>query len=122
MKVGYKIWLDIGHGMSFGEGHYELLTRAKKTKSLNQAAGQMGMSYAKALRLLHTVEKELGISLFERSIGGRGGGGSRVTAEGNDLVKGYGALLAAAKKTLPRVSREYFRSMKSPSMKSQKTL
>lgn len=41
----------------------------------------MGLSYSKALRLVQHAEKELGFALTCKTIGGRGGGGSTLTAE-----------------------------------------
>jgi molybdate transport system regulatory protein len=69
MKLSYKVWLD-HHGKAFGDGPYELLRQVDKTKSLHQAANQMGMAYSKARRLMRTLEQRLGFPLLDRKAGG----------------------------------------------------
>ena len=86
MKVGYKVWLD-NNGKAFGDGPYELLRRVEETKSLHQAASQMGMAYSKAWRLIRTLEKRLGFALLERKVGGQFGGGSLVTPKAKDAYE-----------------------------------
>ena len=66
----------------FGEGPCRLLHGVERTGSLRAAAGEMGMAYTKALKLLQNAEKALGFALTERAAGGRCGGGSRLTPEG----------------------------------------
>ena len=76
--------------------------------SLAQAAKQAGVSYSKALHLVHEAEECLGVRLFERRIGGAAGGGSTLTAEGRTLGERFGALLAAAETELARLYELYF--------------
>ncbi len=73
----------------FGEGPCRLLEGIERTGSLRAAAQEMQMAYTKALHLLKHAEETLGFPLTERTIGGKGGGGSRLTAEARDFVKKY---------------------------------
>lgn len=73
----------------FGPGPFELLDRVRETHSLSAAAKQMGMSYTKAMRIVHDAEKALGFALTTREIGGMEGGGSRLTTEGEALLDRY---------------------------------
>jgi len=107
MKIGYKIWLD-NHGKAFGDGPYELLGRVEKMMSLHQAAGQMGMSYSKAWRLIQTLEERLGFVLLERKVGGRSGGGSRVTSQGKDLMRHYERFGRDVEKGLEKIYDKHF--------------
>jgi len=109
LKIGYKIWLD-NHGKAFGEGPYALLKRVLETSSLHRAARQMGMSYSKAWRLLHTVEKRLGVLLLERKIGGSSGGGSKLTVEARDLVIRYERFRRDAERSLEEIYQRHFGS------------
>ena len=111
MKLLYKIWLD-NNGKAFGDGPCELLKRVGTTRSLHQAASQMGMSYSKAWRLIGTMEKRLGFPLIERKVGGASGGGSLVTREGKELVKRYGLFQKDVKTSLERLYRTHFNSTK----------
>ncbi len=74
---------------AFGEGPYRLLRAVEKTGSLRAAAASMNMAYTKALKLLRRAEEGAGCALTERSAGGKAGGGSRLTAEGKELLKNY---------------------------------
>jgi len=107
MKMGYKIWLD-NHGKAFGDGPYELLRRVEKIMSLHQAAGQMGMSYSKAWRLIQTLEQRLGFALLERKVGGQSGGGSRVTSQGKDLMSRYERFRKDVEKGLEKIFDKHF--------------
>jgi molybdate transport system regulatory protein len=109
MKIAYKVWLD-NDGKAFGDGPCELLRRVEKTKSLHQAANQMGMSYSKAWRLIQTLEKRLGFVLLERKVGGQSGGGSRATPLAKDLMNQYERFQKDVKKVLKKIYRKHFGS------------
>ena len=107
MRVICKIWLD-NHGKAFGEGPYELLKRVEKTKSLNEAAHQMDMSYSKAWKLIQTMEKRLGFTLLDKQIGGIFGGGSQVTPEGSEFLKRYEQFKKEAAGAVEKVYKRHF--------------
>lgn len=107
MKVGYKVWLD-NNGKAFGDGPFELLRRVEQTKSLHQAAGQMGMAYSKAWRLIWILEKRLGFALLERKVGGSSGGGSQVTPQGKTLMSHYKRFRKEVEKNLEKIYRKHF--------------
>jgi len=107
MKVGYKVWLD-NNGKAFGDGPWELLRRVEQTKSLHQAANQMGMSYSKAWRLIQTLEKRLGFTLLERKVGGQLGGGSWITPQAKDLMNHYQQFRRDVEKGLDKIYQKHF--------------
>jgi molybdate transport system regulatory protein len=107
VKVAYKIWLD-NRGKAFGEGPHELLKQVEHTRSLHQAAHQMGMSYSKAWKLIQTMEKRLGFVLLDKKIGGPSGGGSQVTSKGKDLLKRYERFEREARRAIERAYLKYF--------------
>jgi molybdate transport system regulatory protein len=110
MKISYKIWLD-KDGKAFGDGPYELLRRVEKTRSLHQAAHQMGMAYSKAWRLIRTMEERLGFVLLERKTGGRAGGGSKVTSEGKRLMEHYGRFRKEIEEAMEKIYQRHFSPM-----------
>ena len=77
---------DDGHRV-FGPGPVDLLERVGELGSLRAAAMEMGMAYTKATRLVRDAERAFGFSLTERTVGGTGGGGSRLTPEALDLIE-----------------------------------
>ena len=107
MKVSYKVWLD-NHGKAFGDGPYELLRRVEKTKSLHQAANQMGMAYSKAWRLIRTLEQRLGFPLLERKAGGHSGGGSRITPKAKELMSHYGRFRKEVNDAIEKIYQKHF--------------
>ena len=73
----------------FGPGVASLLDGVRRTGSLRAAAAELGMAYSKAWTILKNAEKELGFALTESAAGGRSGGGSRLTPEGDSLLVRY---------------------------------
>jgi molybdate transport system regulatory protein len=110
MKISYKVWLD-NNGKAFGDGPYELLKRVKKTKSLHQAANEMGMSYSKAWGLIRSLEQKLGFNLLDRKTGGQSGGGSYITPMAEDLMEHYKQFRKDVKKALERIYLNHFGEM-----------
>ena len=112
MKVVLKIWID-QEGKAFGDGPYELLRRVEKTGSLHKAAAQMEMAYSKAWKLSRTIEQRLGFPILEREVGGRLGGGSRVTLRGKELMSCYAKFREEAQEAVKRIYHKRFRSFES---------
>lgn len=73
----------------FGNGPYRLLCRVSESGSLRVAAVEMGMSYSKAHAIIRRAEDALGYRLTSRVIGGKGGGGSSLTPEAENLLRCY---------------------------------
>jgi len=92
----------------FGEGPCRLLRLVEKTGSLHSAAAVMGMAYTKAMKLLKNAESALGFALTTRAIGGKNGGGSRLTEEGLAWLERYEAYRDACTKTNLSLYRNYF--------------
>ena len=108
VRLAHRLWLERDGELVFGPGGFELLRRVEQMGSLNQAAKSMAMSYSKAWRVVRDVEECLGVSLFERRIGGPGGGGSLLTAEARSLLARYGALQAEADDLLLSLFAKHF--------------
>ncbi len=53
---------------------------------IDQLAKDMGMTYIKALSIIKNAEEKLKNKLLEKSIGGLGGGGSKLTPFGQHFV------------------------------------
>ena len=72
-----------------GPGVLSVLQRIKQYKSINRAAGQMGLSYVKALSMLNRLEDDLGKQILIRKRGGNERGGSELTPLGEKLITEY---------------------------------
>jgi len=71
----------VGSTRFLGPGVVELLEAVAVTGSVKQACQQMGLSYTKGWRLVHTLEAELGFACVSRQQGGVGGGRASLTPE-----------------------------------------
>lgn len=74
---------------SFGKGVYELMKKAQSFGSLSGAYKDMKMSNSKAWKILKRAEEDLDMPLVERISGGKDGGGSKLTQEGEELLDKY---------------------------------
>lgn len=102
------IFVDEEEQKFFGEGPCRLLRGVNETGSLRASAMGMGMSYTKALKLLKNAEAALGCPLTMRTTGGKDGGGSRLTPEGEEWLKRYEAYRDACVQANQRLYTEFF--------------
>ncbi|MGL4605857.1 MAG: winged helix-turn-helix domain-containing protein [Eubacteriaceae bacterium] len=103
INLCYKIWLCNPEGEKFfGDGPCKLLEGVERLGSLNKAASEMNMAYSKAFKIIKNAEKNCGYKLLEREIGGIGGGGSKITEKGKELIKRYTAFEEEAKKGIEK--------------------
>lgn len=109
MKAVTKIiFLDESGEKFFGEGPRQLLCAVEENGSLRGAAMSMGMAYTKALKLIKNAERALGFSLIDRSVGGKDGGGSRLTTKGKEWLKKYEEYRDACIQANSRLYQEFF--------------
>ena len=109
MKAITRItFLDHQDQKFFGEGPCRLLRGVEKTGSLRASAMEMGMSYTKALKLVKNAEKALGYQLTMRAAGGKDGGGSSLTPEGERWLKRYEAYRDACIRANDQLYQEFF--------------
>ena len=109
MKAVTRItFLDDNNEKFFGEGPARLLRGVEATGSLRAAAISMEMAYTKALKLIRNAEKAVGVPLISRSTGGKDGGGSKLTAEGKELLQRYEAYRDACVQANSRLYLEFF--------------
>lgn len=89
LRIKSKVWLEASGRMIFSDGRLELLEAVEELGSLRQAARRLGMSYRAAWGLLKVTEGALGAPLLDVRIGGRAGGGARLTARARGLVRRF---------------------------------
>ena len=92
----------------FGEGPYRLLLGVEERHSLRASAQTMGMAYTKAFRIIKNAEAGLGFPLLERSVGGKGGGGSTLTPQAKELLRRYGAYRISCDRMAEQLYQEHF--------------
>jgi molybdate transport system regulatory protein len=63
-----------------------LLEQIRANGSISAAARAMGMSYRHAWELIDSMNRQLGVPLVIKATGGRGGGGTRLTATAEQAI------------------------------------
>lgn len=89
MKIEGRLWIDIEGQGTAGYGRIRLLELIGETGSIKKAAETMGMSYKAAWDNINQLNEIYGKNLVERTTGGRGGGGTKLTEHGRNLIKTY---------------------------------
>ncbi len=82
-----RIWIDGPEGTFIGYGRVVLLERIREHGSITKAAKSMQMAYRHAWDLVDSMNRQTKKPFVELAIGGKGGGGARVTQEGEKAIK-----------------------------------
>ncbi|MEG2174805.1 MAG: NTP transferase domain-containing protein [Oscillospiraceae bacterium] len=86
----------------------QLLEMIAHTGSIQAACACMHMSYSKGWRMVNLMERELGFHILERTAGGMAGGGSRLTAQGDELLAACQSFYLCARRSVEKLFRERF--------------
>lgn len=79
----------------FGDTEMRLLDAIARQGTLSEGASGLGLSYRAAWGKLRAMEASLGTKLVETTVGGSGGGSSRLTETAERLVGRYNRFRAA---------------------------
>ena len=104
-----KLWVEKDGSLVLSDYRVRLLRSVAETGSLAKAAQRMGLSYRRAWGKVREIERNLGLSLVESEVGGAGGGGSRLTKDGERLVAIYQRFRRKMEDDLGREFRELFK-------------
>ena len=95
-KTQPRLRILIGAATALGPGKVDLLEAIAETGSISAAARTMGMSYRRAWLLVDTMNRCFHGNLVTKATGGRGGGGTKVTPMGLDVLRRYRDMEAKA--------------------------
>jgi molybdate transport system regulatory protein len=73
----------------FSVGPMELFDKIETYSSIKKATGAMGMSYTKALRIIRTIEAELGFPVVISEKGGNNRGMTKLTKKGKEVLETF---------------------------------
>jgi molybdate transport system regulatory protein len=82
-----RVWIDGVDGTFLGHGRVVLLERIREYGSITKAAKAMEMSYRHAWDLVDSMNRQAERPFVELATGGKGGGGARVTEEGERAIQ-----------------------------------
>jgi molybdenum ABC transporter molybdate-binding protein len=88
-QVRVRVWVEREGNAVLGEGRAELLAAIDTEHSITKAAKTAGMSYRRAWNLIQEVNDAAGYTLVEAAVGGKQGGGARLTDAGRRSLAVY---------------------------------
>ena len=86
-RLDVKIRLHNGADIAMGPGKAELLAAIAEHGSISAAARAMGMSYRRAWLLVETMNRSFREPLVSTLAGGKHGGGTQLTALGDQVMQ-----------------------------------
>ncbi len=106
LEIRAKAWITSGDETFLAYGRIVLLEKIRESGSISAAARAIGMSYRRAWWHIETMNRLARKPLVETAVGGKGGGGARLTAEGEEAIRLYRALDGRAKAFEDQAKRE----------------
>jgi molybdate transport system regulatory protein len=98
-KVQFRLRIYRDDSIAIGPGKIALLEAIAETGSISAAGRQLGMSYRRAWMLIDEMNKALSSPAVSAAAGGSHGGGTALTAVGEQIVKHYRAIESTARVT-----------------------
>ena len=94
MEIKAKFWIENKGEVVLGGGKTALLQAVDRFGSIQQAADEFGMSYRHAWGAIRRIEKRAGFKIVDTKLGGKEGGGARLTQQGKAFVDRVDSLLS----------------------------
>lgn len=88
-SIKSRLWIETEQGVFLGEGRIKILKTIIQEGSLSKAAKKLGMSYKKAWNLVDSINKNALQPIVITSTGGNGGGGTKITPYGIEMIKKF---------------------------------
>jgi molybdate transport system regulatory protein len=100
LELQGSVWISVGDETLGGSERFGLLRAVASEGSIPRAAKAYGISYKSAWDAIAAMNALAGEALVEGSVGGRGGGSTRLTARGQLLVDRFAEIDAAHRRFL----------------------
>jgi molybdate transport system regulatory protein len=108
MKPEFNIWLQVDGEVSLSIWRVRLLEAIAETNSISGAASLLDVAYRVAWTKINEMETRLGKKLVETRVGGRSGGGARLTPLAREYVLKFNQLSQEVEMHMIRRYREIF--------------
>jgi molybdate transport system regulatory protein len=96
--VRFRLRIQYNGRIAIGPGKIDLLEAVREHGSISAAARSIGMSYRRAWLLLDELNQSLSVPATTSEQGGQSGGGSALTAVGEQLIHLYRDIEARAQR------------------------
>ena len=112
LSVEPIIRLYLGRRFVFGPGKAALLEQIARTGSISEAAKAMAMSYMKAWKLVHSLDRGFAEPLVLKRRGGSARGGATLSATGQQVLTLYREMATVARCAVRRPGTRFTRLLK----------
>ena len=106
-----RIWMDIRGVAAITEAGADLLEQIEATGSLSEAARRLRFSYRRAWMLLDAMNRRWPEPLVTTAVGGKRGGGAKLTPRGRAVLSAYRDLQVQLETLLDHASESFRRSV-----------
>jgi molybdate transport system regulatory protein len=90
IRLQHKMWLETADGEGIlGDGKWQILRAVDQEGSLTAACQKLGLTYRRTWGDLKKIEEQLGFPLLNKSRGGKEGGMSELSLQGQALVAAF---------------------------------
>ena len=113
VRFSGSLRLETGHGGVANPRWMALLGSLETAGSITAAAKAAGLSYKAAWDAIDAMNNLAGKTLVATTVGGKGGGGTRLTAQGRELLAAYRAVAEEQERFLAKINAELGRSKRS---------
>jgi len=108
----YKVWLVTSSEEEIiDDSDFMLLKRIDESGSLRAAAEKQGVSYRNAWGTMKRAEEILQFKLIDKQRGGKRGGETRLTEDGEKLIQCYDELQQEFDRAIYTVTKKFFHSL-----------
>ena len=115
LKNNFSIRINLGTKPIFGHGKAALLEAIKEQGSISAAARKLGMSYRRAWMLTNSMNNNFKRPLIKSKLGGKGGGGAKITLEGKKVIALYRQMEKQAQSSIEKKKQNFIKLIsKSP--------
>lgn len=101
-----QIWITAGDRSIGGHGRMQLLALIDELGSISKAAKSMKMSYKAAWDAVDHMNNLAGESLVSRTTGGKGGGSTKLTVRGRQLIDNFMRIEQAHQRFLAQLNQQ----------------
>ena len=102
-----RVWVEVGGLPAMSEAGADLLEQIEATRSLSEAARRLRFGYRRSWMLVDAMNRRWDRPLVVTAVGGKRGGGSRVTEFGRLVLRSYRDLQLQVETLLDRAARPF---------------
>ncbi len=108
MQPKFNLWIEKDGKVVLSAWRVQLLEAIEAAGSISAAAEQMRLPYRRAWEKVQEMEKALGVKVVETAVGGKHGGGARLTPAGRRAVEQFHQFASGFEAEVTRRYREAF--------------